>query len=104
MLEISSKDSNSIRAARLIRRQPNRLQGSLNKDADIVNFRTPMAVKTEKDLPEFHRANWLKAMSAMQLKNYGYTIQLLQTILKSSRPVIFSQWSLIWTSSQSIRP
>ena len=33
-----------------------------------------MAVKTEKDLPEFHRANWLKAMSAMQLKNYGYTI------------------------------
>ena len=42
-----------------------------------------MAVKTEKDLPEFHRANWLKAMSAMQLKNYGYTIQILQTILKS---------------------
>lgn len=43
-----------------------------------------MAVKTEKDLPEFHRANWLKAMSAMQLKNYGYAIQLLQTVLKSS--------------------
>jgi len=43
-----------------------------------------MAVKTEKDLPEFHRANWLKAMSAMQLKNYGYTIQLLQTVLKSN--------------------
>lgn len=42
-----------------------------------------MAVTTEKDLPEFHRANWLKAMSAMQLKNHGYTIQLLQTILKS---------------------
>ena len=42
-----------------------------------------MAVKTEKDLPEFHRANWLKSMSAMQLKNYGYAIQLLQTILKS---------------------
>ena len=42
-----------------------------------------MAVKTEKDLPEFHRANWLKAMSAMQLKNHGYAIQLLQTVLKS---------------------
>ena len=42
-----------------------------------------MAVKTEKDLPEFHRANWLKAMSAMQLKNYGYAIQLLQTVRKS---------------------
>jgi len=43
-----------------------------------------MAVKAEKDLPEFHRANWLKAMSAMQLKNYGYAIQLLQTVLKST--------------------
>ena len=42
-----------------------------------------MAVKTEKDLPEFHQANWLKAMSAMQLKNYGYTLQLLQPVLKS---------------------
>ena len=42
-----------------------------------------MAVKNEKDLPEFHRANWLKAMSAMQLKNHGYAIQLLQTVLKS---------------------
>lgn len=45
--------------------------------------RSPMAVKTEKDLPEFHQANWLKAMSAMQLKNYGYTVQLLQPVLKS---------------------
>lgn len=43
-----------------------------------------MAVTTEKDLPEFHRANWLKAMSAMQLKNHGYTIQLLETVLASN--------------------
>lgn len=42
-----------------------------------------MSVKTEKDLPEFDRSTWLKAMGAMQLKNYGYTIQLLQTVLKS---------------------
>jgi tetratricopeptide (TPR) repeat protein len=42
-----------------------------------------MAVKTEKDLPEFHQATWLKAMSAMQLNNYGYTVQLLQPLLKS---------------------
>jgi tetratricopeptide (TPR) repeat protein len=42
-----------------------------------------MAVKTEKDLPENLKASWLKALSAMQLKNYGYTIQLLQTILKT---------------------
>ncbi|MFV0337959.1 MAG: tetratricopeptide repeat protein [Chthoniobacterales bacterium] len=42
-----------------------------------------MAVKTEKDLPDNLRATWLKALSAMQLKNYGYTIQLAQMILKT---------------------
>ena len=52
-------------------------------DQNLLLVGQIMAVTTEKDLPEFHRANWLKAMSAMQLKNPGYTIQLLQTILKS---------------------
>ena len=42
-----------------------------------------MAVKSEKDLPESQRATWLKAMSAMELRNYGYAIQLLQTVLKN---------------------
>jgi tetratricopeptide (TPR) repeat protein len=42
-----------------------------------------MAVKSEKDLPESHRAMWLKAMSAMELRNYGYAIQLLQVVLKN---------------------
>jgi tetratricopeptide (TPR) repeat protein len=42
-----------------------------------------MAVKTEKELPEPHRATFLKALSAMQLKNYGYVIQLMQGVLKS---------------------
>ena len=42
-----------------------------------------MGVKSEKDLPESQRATWLKAMSAMELRNYGYAIQLLQTLLKS---------------------
>jgi tetratricopeptide (TPR) repeat protein len=41
-----------------------------------------MAVKSEKDLPESQRATWLKAMSAMELRNYGYAIQLLQTVLR----------------------
>lgn len=41
-----------------------------------------MPVKTEKDLPEQYRATWLKALSAMQLKNYGYVIQLIQGVLK----------------------
>jgi tetratricopeptide (TPR) repeat protein len=42
-----------------------------------------MAVKTEKDLPEPFRATWLKAMSAMQLRNFGYAVQLLQPLLKA---------------------
>ncbi len=42
-----------------------------------------MAVKTEKDLPQFHLASWLKALSAMQLKNHGYAVQLLLPVLKS---------------------
>lgn len=42
-----------------------------------------MAVKTEKDLPDQFRATWLKAMSAMQLRNFGYAVQLLQPLLKA---------------------
>ena len=42
-----------------------------------------MGVKSEKDLPESQRATWLKAMSAMELRNYGYAIQLLQAILRN---------------------
>jgi tetratricopeptide (TPR) repeat protein len=41
-----------------------------------------MAVKSERDLPESQRATWLKAMSAMELRNYAYAIQLLQTVLR----------------------
>ena len=42
-----------------------------------------MAVTTEKDLPDQFRATWLKAMSAMHLRNYGYAVQLLQPLLKA---------------------
>jgi tetratricopeptide (TPR) repeat protein len=41
-----------------------------------------MAVKTQKELPEQYNATWLKALSAMQLKNYGYVMQLMQGVLK----------------------
>ena len=41
-----------------------------------------MPVKTEKDLPDNLRAVWLKAMSAMELRNFGYASQLYQSILK----------------------
>jgi tetratricopeptide (TPR) repeat protein len=41
-----------------------------------------MAVKTEKELSESVRALWLKAVSAIELRNFGYSISLLQEILK----------------------
>jgi tetratricopeptide (TPR) repeat protein len=41
-----------------------------------------MAVKTEKELSETLRALWLKAVSAIELRNFGYAISLLQEILK----------------------
>jgi tetratricopeptide (TPR) repeat protein len=41
-----------------------------------------MAVKTEKDLNETLRSLWLKAVAAVELRNLGYAISLLQEILK----------------------
>src|SRR6184192_3459891 len=41
-----------------------------------------MAVKTEKELSEPLRALWLKAVAAIELRNFGYAISLLQGILK----------------------
>ena len=39
-------------------------------------------VKTEKDLSETQRSHWLKAVAAIELRNFGYAISLLQGILK----------------------
>jgi tetratricopeptide (TPR) repeat protein len=41
-----------------------------------------MAVKTEKDLSERQRSHWLKAVAAIELRNFSYAISLLQEILK----------------------
>src|SRR5712691_3400091 len=41
-----------------------------------------MAIKTEKELSEIQRSHWLKAMAAVELRNFGYAISLLQGILK----------------------
>lgn len=41
-----------------------------------------MAVKTEKELGETQRALWLKALAAMEQRNFAYAITLLQAILK----------------------
>src|SRR5437016_9831492 len=41
-----------------------------------------MAIKTEMELSETHRSLWLKAVAAIELRNFGYAISLLQGILK----------------------
>ncbi|MEY2519849.1 MAG: hypothetical protein QOF24_1608 [Verrucomicrobiota bacterium] len=41
-----------------------------------------MPVKTEKELSEQLRSHWLKAVTAIEMRNFGYAISLLQGILK----------------------
>src|SRR5262249_55164787 len=41
-----------------------------------------MPVKTEKELSETLRALWLKAVAAIELRNFSYAISLLQEILR----------------------
>jgi tetratricopeptide (TPR) repeat protein len=41
-----------------------------------------MPAKTEKELNETQRSHWLKAVAAIELRNFGYAISLLQGILK----------------------
>lgn len=41
-----------------------------------------MAVKNEKELSETQRNLWLKAVAAVEMRNLGYAISLLQEILK----------------------
>ncbi len=48
----------------------------------VISYLANMAVKTEKELSEALRALWLKAVSAIELRNVGYAISLLQEILK----------------------
>jgi tetratricopeptide (TPR) repeat protein len=41
-----------------------------------------MAVRIEKDLSDHLRGYWLKAVAAIELRNFGYAIDLLQDLLK----------------------
>ncbi len=43
-----------------------------------------MAIKTEKELSANARGLWLKAIAAVELRNHGYAISLIQTILKET--------------------
>src|SRR5215212_5354263 len=41
-----------------------------------------MPVKSEKELSEQLRSHWLKAVAAIEMRNFGYAISLLQGILR----------------------
>jgi tetratricopeptide (TPR) repeat protein len=41
-----------------------------------------MPIKSEKELSEQLRSHWLKAVAAIELRNFGYAISLLQGILR----------------------
>ena len=43
-----------------------------------------MPISTDKDLSENARQLWLKALSAVELRNYAYAISLIQNVLKES--------------------
>ena len=43
-----------------------------------------MPIINDKELPENSRALWLKALSAVELRNYGYAISLINAVLKDS--------------------
>lgn len=43
-----------------------------------------MAVKTEKDLSDSARSLWLKAITAIELRNHAYAISLIQAVLKET--------------------
>jgi tetratricopeptide (TPR) repeat protein len=53
----------------------------LSPASTVGNLKDFMAVKTEKELSPNARNNWLKALSAFELKNFGYAITLLQSVL-----------------------
>ena len=48
----------------------------------VISYPANMAVKTEKELSEALRTLWLKAVAAIELRNFGYAISLLQEMLK----------------------
>src|SRR6201994_4155607 len=41
-----------------------------------------MPVKSEKELSDTQRSHWLKAVAAIELRNFGYAISLIQGILR----------------------
>src|SRR6202040_3818708 len=55
---------------------------TVNTKQFIIVATRRMAVKTEKELNETQRSHWLKAVAAIEMRNFGYAISLLQGILK----------------------
>jgi len=54
----------------------------LTPHGEEIILHSRMPVKNEKDLNEGQRNLWLKAVAAIELRNFDYAISLLQSILK----------------------
>lgn len=50
-----------------------------------------MAIKTEDDLSEHSRGLWLKALAAIELRNYGYAISLSRSVLKEAPEFLYGR-------------
>jgi hypothetical protein len=62
-----------------------------------------MPVKTEKELGEPLRSLWLKVVAAIELRNFGYAISLLQGILKQEPEFLTGRQLCVARKSPSTR-
>jgi tetratricopeptide (TPR) repeat protein len=62
-----------------------------------------MAVKTEKELSDALRSHWLKAVAAIELRNFGYAISLLQDVVRKEPEFLTGRQLLRRTEVSKIR-
>ena len=62
-----------------------------------------MAAKPEKELSETQRSHWLKAVAAVEMRNFGYAISLLQGILKQEPEFLTGRQLLRRTETTKVR-
>ncbi len=62
-----------------------------------------MPVKSEKELSEQLRSHWLKAVAAIEMRNFGYAISLLQGILKQEPEFLTGRQLLRRTEATKVK-
>src|SRR6266446_1958621 len=62
-----------------------------------------MPVKSQKELGEQLRSHWLKAVAAIEMRNFGYAISLLQGILKQEPEFLTGRQLLRRTEATKVK-